>query len=227
MGSQLALSNTGSEFGEFGVHRRLGLGLHRPIVANQSLANCELGAPRYNGYWLPRLCHGNSVEHTSRAKSGHASCRCDRIAPLCASFGSEYPQRDKNVPLKSGTTSSNPVPPYTSVRLAQMLERGLFDGLFLADVGARSCDRADSSRRLKPIRPEHGGGSQATDRARLALRDRKFVDSPLEGDGFELLVPPRRTSPRARHVVSRSAPPTRRGTDPRGRKSSNPASSRR
>ena len=93
MGSQLALSNTGSEFGEFGVHRRLGLGLHRPIVANQSLANCELGAPRYNGYWLPRLCHGNSVEHTSRAKSGHASCRCDRIAPLCASFGSEYPQR--------------------------------------------------------------------------------------------------------------------------------------
>ena len=26
-------------------------------------------------------------------------------------------------------------------------------------------------------------------------------DSPLEGDGFELLVPPRRNSPRARHVV--------------------------
>jgi transposase len=40
-----------------------------------------------------RLCHGNSVEHTSKAKSGHASCRCDRIAPLCASLGSEYPQR--------------------------------------------------------------------------------------------------------------------------------------
>ena len=32
--------------------------------------------------------------------------------------------------------------------------------------------------------------------------NRKFVDSPLEGDGFELLVPPRRNSPRARHVVS-------------------------
>jgi hypothetical protein len=46
-----ALSNTGSEFG---VHRRLSLGLHRPIVANQSLANCELGAPRCTGYWLPR-----------------------------------------------------------------------------------------------------------------------------------------------------------------------------
>ena len=39
-----------------------------------------------------RLCHGNSVEQASRAKSGHASCGCDRIAPLSSSFGSEYPQ---------------------------------------------------------------------------------------------------------------------------------------
>src|SRR6202008_3853476 len=39
-----------------------------------------------------RLCHGNSVEHASRAKSGLASCRRDRIAPLCSSFGSEYPR---------------------------------------------------------------------------------------------------------------------------------------
>ena len=39
----MALSNIGSGFGEFGVHR-LGLGLHRPIVANQSIANCELSA---------------------------------------------------------------------------------------------------------------------------------------------------------------------------------------
>jgi hypothetical protein len=32
---------------------------------------------------------------------------------------------------------------------------------------------------------------------------REFApDSPLEGDGFELTVPPRRNSPRARHVVS-------------------------
>ena len=31
----------------------------------------------------------------------------------------------------------------------------------------------------------------------------KFAaDSLLKGDGFELLVPPRRTCPRARHVVS-------------------------
>jgi len=45
-------------------------------------------------------------------------------------------------------------------------------------------------------------------------RNRKFVDSPLEGDGFELLVTPRRNSPRARHVVPRTAPPAWRGTHP-------------
>ena len=39
-----------------------------------------------------RLCHGNSAEQASKAKSGHASCGCDRIAPLCGSFGSEDPQ---------------------------------------------------------------------------------------------------------------------------------------
>jgi hypothetical protein len=44
------------------------------------------------GETFGRLCHGNSVEQASRAKSGHASCGCDRIAPLSSSFGSEYPQ---------------------------------------------------------------------------------------------------------------------------------------
>ena len=29
--------------------------------------------------------------------------------------------------------------------------------------------------------------------------NRRFADSALKGDGFELLVPPRRNSPRARH----------------------------
>ena len=32
--------------------------------------------------------------------------------------------------------------------------------------------------------------------------NRRFADSALKGDGFELLVPPRRNSPWARHVVS-------------------------
>ena len=45
-------------------------------------------------------------------------------------------------------------------------------------------------------------------------RDWKFADSLLEGDGFELLVPPRRNSVRARHVVSAHGPPARRGIDP-------------
>jgi predicted ATPase/DNA-binding winged helix-turn-helix (wHTH) protein len=41
---------------------------------------------------IERLCHGNSIEHALRAKSEHASCGCDRIAPLCSSFGTEDPE---------------------------------------------------------------------------------------------------------------------------------------
>jgi DDE domain len=44
------------------------------------------------GEVLDKLCHGNSMERASRAKSGHASRRCDRIAPLRSSFGSKDPQ---------------------------------------------------------------------------------------------------------------------------------------
>ena len=44
-------------------------------------------------------------------------------------------------------------------------------------------------------------GMRSNNRRRLE-RNRKFVDSPLEGDGFEVLVTPQRNSPRARHVVS-------------------------
>src|SRR6202011_2108412 len=32
------------------------------------------------------------IEHTSRAKTRRASCRCDGILPLCGPFGSEDPQ---------------------------------------------------------------------------------------------------------------------------------------
>ena len=39
-----------------------------------------------------RHCHGNSIEHALRAKTRHASCRCDGILPVCGSFGSEDPQ---------------------------------------------------------------------------------------------------------------------------------------
>ena len=55
----------------------------------------------------------------------------------------------------------------------------------------------------------------------------RFVaNSPLEGDGFELLVTPRRNSPRARHVVSAHGS-TQLGEAliPRGTKSSNPSPS--
>src|SRR5438309_5845738 len=45
-----------------------------------------------SGYYGRRLCHGNSIEHALRAKSRHASCRCDGLLPLCSSFGSEDPQ---------------------------------------------------------------------------------------------------------------------------------------
>ena len=38
------------------------------------------------------LCHGNLIEHASRAKTRRASCRCDGILPLCGRFGSEDPQ---------------------------------------------------------------------------------------------------------------------------------------
>src|SRR5205085_12310859 len=33
-----------------------------------------------------------SIEHALRAKTRHASCRCDGILPLCGRFGSEDPQ---------------------------------------------------------------------------------------------------------------------------------------
>ena len=66
----------------------------------------------------------------------------------------------------------------------------------------RTSEAADC--RSDPFRPT--GRSTATDRTieqpRHLQRNRKFVDSLLEGDGFELLVTPRRNSPRARHVVS-------------------------
>jgi hypothetical protein len=39
-----------------------------------------------------RHCHGNSIERALRAKTRHASCRCNGILPLCGSFGSEDPQ---------------------------------------------------------------------------------------------------------------------------------------
>jgi hypothetical protein len=38
------------------------------------------------------LCHGNSIEHASRAKSRYASCRCDGTLPFCSSFGSGDPK---------------------------------------------------------------------------------------------------------------------------------------
>jgi hypothetical protein len=38
------------------------------------------------------LCHGNSIEHAFRARTHHASCRCDGISPLCGRFGPEDPQ---------------------------------------------------------------------------------------------------------------------------------------
>jgi hypothetical protein len=57
---------------------------------------------------------------------------------------------------------------------------------------------------------------------RIPARDRFAPDSPLEGDGFELLVPPQRNSVRARHWFPRTAPPARRG---KWDEKSNPASS--
>ena len=38
------------------------------------------------------LCHGNLIEHASRAKLARASCRCDGILPVCGRSGSEDPQ---------------------------------------------------------------------------------------------------------------------------------------
>ena len=57
-------------------------------------------------------------------------------------------------------------------------------------------------------------------------RNRWFVDSPLEGDGFELTVPPRRNSLGPAIWFPRTAPPALRITIRRGTKSSNPAPSR-
>jgi hypothetical protein len=41
---------------------------------------------------MMRLCHGNSIEQPLRAKARQGSCRCDRMLPLCGSFGPEDPQ---------------------------------------------------------------------------------------------------------------------------------------
>jgi hypothetical protein len=46
----------------------------------------------FQSQWLAWLCHGKSIEHALRAKTRHASSRCDGILSLCGSFSSEDPQ---------------------------------------------------------------------------------------------------------------------------------------
>src|SRR5260370_5900843 len=61
----------------------LDVGGHEIHVEPQFWVACQLGQ---------RLCHGNSIKHALRAKTHHASCRCDGILPLCGRFGPEDPQ---------------------------------------------------------------------------------------------------------------------------------------
>ena len=62
----------------------------------------------------------------------------------------------------------------------------------------RSCPNVH----LTPRWRKPDSNSRSNLRMNEVRQEPMVVDSPLEGDGFELLVPPRRNSPRARHVVS-------------------------
>jgi hypothetical protein len=54
------------------------------------MAGDQAAAPQIEpGPETDRPCHGNIIEHASRAKTRRASCRCDSILPLCGRFGSE------------------------------------------------------------------------------------------------------------------------------------------
>jgi hypothetical protein len=52
---------------------------------------------------------------------------------------------------------------------------------------------------------------QIEDLQRSEAFEQFVADSPLEGDGFELLVPPQRNSRFGRAIGYRAAPPPRRG----------------
>jgi hypothetical protein len=88
------------------------------------------------------------------------------------------------------------------IRLAEDLAvlDNISNGRVEVGIGAGSKGRSTCVPTCVPIRfPEPYSATGHP--ARRLERNRKFVDSPLEGDGFELLVPPRRNS-LGRDVVS-------------------------
>ena len=96
-----------------------------------------------------------------------------------------------------------------------------FIGQNMYELLRREAEAAEQRRKPQPTKTVYAPGSEPEDSLPVSKRLAAFCRLPLEGDGFEPSVPPRKLPLGAPFGFRAQLPPARRGTDPkRGTKSS-------